>query len=211
MRVLVADDHSIVRSGMSHLLSELDSDVEVVGVERFDTARDASIDGSADLIILDLNLPGYNTKKDLESFVTGAAPTPIVIFSTSESLADMRRCLEAGCRAYIPKAMKDEQILGVLCLVLAGGTYVPPYLSGVGDPGGGRAGSRVAADTAVSSLTPRQLEVLDAMAEGLSNQALAEKLEMSSNTVKTHVAAILNTLDVENRTQAVIAYNETRE
>lgn len=212
MRVLVADDHSIVRSGLKHLLGELAPDISVLEATTFNQARDL-IDAhdSWDLIVMDLRMPGYSGLDELKRLVERMAPVPVVVFSMFENPDEMRAVLATGVRAFIPKSTDDALIVNIMRLVLAGGAYVPPVLGGVGEGGPATAATglppALSANT-MPALTRRQQEVLNLMAEGLSNQEISDRLGLNLSTVKTHVTGILKALGVENRTQAVLALQQ---
>jgi DNA-binding NarL/FixJ family response regulator len=118
----------------------------------------------------------------------------------------MRAVLSRGVRAFIPKSTDDVLIVNILRLVMAGGSYVPPIL--------GMAGSSTAPQPAAAppsvfdGLTRRQLDVLDLLAQGLSNQEIGERLGLNLSTVKTHVTGVLKALGVGSRTQAVLLVKE---
>lgn len=220
MRILVADDHSIMRSGLKHLLRDLsdEDDITFVEANSFESAQEAALTGPVpDLLLLDLFAPNPIEGAPLKSLCEAVAPSPVVIFSVSENVRDMRHVLDHGAKAFIPKSTDDKLFLSILRMVLAGGTYVPPAMSGVGDAKTmqqqsadfaaqpnvpiGQAGLT---DDRLSSLTRRQRDVLTMMAEGLSNKEIGDRLGLNINTVKGHVTAILRELGVENRTQAVL-------
>ncbi|MGB0922394.1 MAG: LuxR C-terminal-related transcriptional regulator [Alphaproteobacteria bacterium] len=232
MHILIADDHSIVRNGLKHLLSELADDVSFLEANSFEAAVDVALNngsGPPDLLLIDLFAP-YPVEADaLRDLADKVAPSPIVIFSVSEDVRDMRRVLAAGARAYIPKTTDDTLFLSILRLVLAGGTYVPPAMGGLTDSmpewsaaaetgmGAGQAASMQAGgidrgrdERWYQELTPRQRDVLDMMAMGLSNKEIGERLELNINTVKGHVTAVLRALNADNRTQAVLMLKEGR-
>ncbi len=207
MRILVADDHSVCRRGLHHLLAELDENIIVLEANRFEEAERIALSGAGlDLIILDLYMPGTRKIANLEAFRKAIDPVPIVIFSMSESVEDMREALEAGARAFLSKSIDDRVLISVLRLVLAGGVYVPSELRNVLIPARGPApGEAGPPDGGLAGLSSRQMEILLLLGEGLSNQAIGERLGLSINTVKGYVTQILAALGVENRTQAVLA------
>jgi DNA-binding NarL/FixJ family response regulator len=223
MRVLIADDHSIVRSGLSYLVSELADPVTVDTATSMQQLDDllARPDG-VDMVIMDLHMPGFTGLSDLDRVVARVAPAPVVVFSMVDSPDEMRSVLGCGVRAYVPKSTDDALFVNILRLVLAGGTYVPPVLGMTGDaaapgkptlvtltpdrPTGGGLARRPAP---FDQLTRRQLEVLDLMALGLSNQDIGDRLGLNLSTVKTHVTGVLKALGVESRTQAVLLVKES--
>ncbi|KAA0573083.1 response regulator transcription factor [Azospirillum sp. Sh1] len=216
MQVLIADDHSIVRSGLTHLVGELDEQATVVAATSFSQLNailDTSMQdgGSAfDLIVMDLRMPGLGGLDDVEALVKRVAPVPVAIFSMIESPDEMRAVLSRGVRAFIPKSTDDVLVVNILRLVMAGGSYVPPVL---GMPGAqvpaAAATARGAAPSIFDGLTRRQLEVLDLLAQGLSNQEIGERLGLNLSTVKTHVTGVLKALGVGSRTQAVLLVKES--
>lgn len=211
MHVLIADDHSIVRSGLTHLVAELDGSVTVSTATSLTQVGEALDQGPApDLVILDLRMPGVRGLDDLEALVARVAPAPIVAFSMIDSPEEMRAVLARGVRAFVPKATDDVVILNILRLVLAGGSYVPPVL---GMPG--RVADAALRESApgrppspFDGLTRRQLEVLELLARGLSNQEIGDRLGLNLSTVKTHVTGVLKALGVGSRTQAVLLVKE---
>lgn len=220
MRVLIADDHSIVRSGLSYLVSELADGVTVetaTSMQQLDSLLATS--PVADLVIMDLHMPGFTGLADLERVVRLIAPAPVVVFSMVDSPDEMRSVLGSGVRAYVPKSTDDGLFVNILRLVLAGGTYVPPVLGMAGEISSpGRPTMSLVPDrTAVAGrrpapfdqLTRRQLEVLDLMAMGLSNQDIGDRLGLNLSTVKTHVTGVLKALGVDSRTQAVLLVKES--
>lgn len=216
MQVLIADDHSIVRSGLTHLVGELDEQATVVAATSFSQLNailDTSMqDGGTgfDLIVMDLRMPGLGGLDDVEALVKRVAPVPVAIFSMIESPDEMRAVLSRGVRAFIPKSTDDVLVVNILRLVLAGGSYVPPVLGmpGVSAPAAA-ATARGAAPSIFDGLTRRQLEVLDLLAQGLSNQEIGERLGLNLSTVKTHVTGVLKALGVGSRTQAVLLVKES--
>ncbi|MBP2312261.1 response regulator transcription factor [Azospirillum soli] len=208
MQVLIADDHSIVRSGLTHLVGELNEDARVDAATSFDQLNQMlSGGGPYDLIIMDLRMPGMSGLDDVEDLVRRVAPVPVVVFSMIESPDEMRAVLSRGVRAFIPKSTDDVLVVNILRLVLAGGSYVPPVL---GMPGVTSAPAAKPQQPSVfDGMTRRQLEVLDLLAQGLSNQEIGERLGLNLSTVKTHVTGVLKALGVGSRTQAVLLVKES--
>lgn len=202
MKILLADDHVLFREGMRHVLAQLGEDVEIV--EAGDCAQTlAAIDAHADftLVLLDLDMPGEGGFAALDTLSEQHAALPIVVLSGSEERRDMRRALDGGAMGFIPKSATAPVMLSALQLVLAGGVYVPPALLG---------GNTGEVAKSAAELTPRQLEVLDKMTEGKPNKIIAAELGLTEATVKAHVTAVLKTLNVTNRTQAVRAGERAR-
>lgn len=209
MKVLIADDHSIVRSGLTHLVGELDGEAEVVAATNFGQLNQL-LDGAGpfDLIIMDLRMPGLGGLDEVETVVTRVAPVPVVVFSMIDSPDEMRAVLSRGVRAFIPKSTDDVLVVNILRLVMAGGSYVPPVLGmpGIGLPSAVKPPHQ---PSVFDGMTRRQLEVLDLLAQGLSNQEIGERLGLNLSTVKTHVTGVLKALGVGSRTQAVLMVKES--
>jgi DNA-binding NarL/FixJ family response regulator len=197
LKIVIADDHVLVRSGMVQLLRELAEHTSVHEAADFPEAL-ALISAHPDCD-LDLNMPGMSGFEALNQFAQRAPTVPVVILSGSENADDMQRALDHGAMGYIPKSESAPVILNALRLVLAGSIYVPPALvrnhrnPAVSNPPG------------VPALTPRQLDVLAHVIEGKSNKEIARSLGLSEATVKAHVGSIFKTLNVSNRTQAARA------
>ncbi len=195
MKVLVVDDHALVRQGLAALL---------VGRGRVSTVVHAGdvaealgmIDAHPDLeaVLLDLRLAGEDGVAAVGEVALRRPDLPVLILSSSEDPADVRRALDGGALGYVPKSASPETLIAAVEAVLAGEIYVPAFMVGAPPPPAG-----------VADLTPRQREMLVAVANGLSNKEIALKHGLSEKTVKVHVGAIFRTLSVTNRTQAATA------
>jgi DNA-binding NarL/FixJ family response regulator len=152
-----------------------------------------------DLLLVDLNMPGVRGL-DVARAVRSASPLlPVAVVSAEEQPGLASALLALGVSAFIPKSDPAEVIVGAVRLVLAGGVYVPPRLiRDFGAPA--KAGSGTD-----PGLTARQLDVLRLLAQGKSNKVIARELGVTEGTVKVHLLAVFRTLDVRNRTAAVIA------
>jgi len=205
MRFLVADDHELVRKGLIGALRQLEQEAELVDVEDAGQTLEAVRGGEAyDLILLDLFMPGADGFELLGEVCNICPDTPTVVLSASEEPLHMRKALDLGAAGYIPKSAGMEVMLSALRLVLAGGIYVPPDLlrkPAAPDP---VSVAEAAAALPPDGLTGRQREVLSLLGEGKANKEIARELDLSENTVKIHVAAVLKALGVNNRTKAAM-------
>ena len=209
MRILLVDDHTLFREALLLVLRQFDSTAVVIEAS---TAREAfrlaTHYHDLDLILLDLTLPGLNGLSALPE-LHGLRPTvPLVILSASEDSADVRQALDAGAMGYIPKSSSSHEMIAALRLVLAGEVYVPTALLEALEALEENAPTQVAApgaeERAIDGLTPRQVEVLCLMGQGLSNKGICRRLNLAEGTVKLHVTAIMRALNTGNRTQTVI-------
>jgi len=200
MKILVADDHALFREGLRHVLLQFGAGVAVIEAPNCEQALSLSaLNPDLDLALLDLKMPGMDGFEAMSLLLERSPALPIVVLSSSEDPADMRRALEAGAMGFISKSETAQVILSALRLVLSGGIYVPPALvreSAI------RAQSHASA--ASSRLTPRQLGVLSLVVQGKSNKMIARELDLSEATVKVHVSAIMKALNAINRTQVAM-------
>jgi DNA-binding NarL/FixJ family response regulator len=212
MKILLAVDHALIRSGLRNELAVLAATVDFV--EAWDEAslRHAlESHRDLDLALVDLTMPGMQGAASIAA-VRGAFPTiPLIVVSGVDTGPHVQAILRTGAAGYIPKSALPQVMLQAIRLVLAGGQYVPPELMRVLDEGTAP-DRRAAAPAAVLSsadtgrlklLSPRQKEVFALLAQGLSNKLIARQLDISEGTVKSHVATIFDVLDVHNRVSAV--------
>jgi DNA-binding NarL/FixJ family response regulator len=219
MNVLVIDDHPLILSAMQSLVQRLGDDVGVTGAASAQAARDVlAAAPDFDLALLDLQL-GDDNGFDLLAELRNAYPAlPVVVVAASDHRDDVMRAIDLGAMGFVPKFTSIETLLGALTMVLSGGIYLPPSVmratgtSRPANPTGqyGRWNDRLddekaAATLASLGLTPRQKEVLTLLLRGQSNKLIARALNLSVETIKDHVAAVLRSLKVSNRTQVVVA------
>jgi len=192
MKVLVADDHPLVREGMETVLRRIDSDLCLLEADDFVEARAVTEQHQdLDLVLLDLSMPGMKGAESVRELRQMIPSTPIAIVSASEDMSDIRQVVNNGANGYIPKSSCNEVMLSALQLILSGGLYLPPQWleeSAVSQP---------------SSLTERQLELLNLLVVGKTNKEIARDLSISDKTVKAHLSEIFRRLGACNRTQAV--------
>lgn len=203
MKILIVDDHALVREGLRQVLKGLGDDLEVLDApscqRAFELVRQHV---NLDLILLDYHLPDMNGQEALDVFSSQHPELPIIMLSGFMNPLLMRQVLNKGAAAFLPKSGHSDELLSAIRLIMAGDVYLPPELtltqaSGIlGAPG---------TDAPSPNFTPRQEEVLQLLLDGYSNKEIGKLLSLSDETVKTHVSAILRGFEVSNRTQAVMA------
>ena len=209
MHILLVDDHTLFREALLHVLRQFDNTAMVIEAATAKEAiRLAAHYHDLDLILLDLSLPGLNGLSALPELHELRPTAPLVILSASEDSADIQQALNAGAMGYIPKSSSSHEMITALRLVLAGEIYVPPAMLAALEA---LESASSPVDTAssleerdIDGLTPRQVEVLRLMAQGLSNKGICKRLNVAEGTVKLHVTAVMRALNTCNRTQAVI-------
>lgn len=198
LKVLVVDDHVLVREGMRNVLARLSSDVQVLQAADGQAALGLAAENpDLDAILLDLRMAGMGGLEAVAAFHASQPTVPVIVLSSSEDPADVRRALAAGARGYCPKSAPESTLLAAVRLVLSGEVYVPPLMLDA-------AGSRTQLGVN-HGLTARQVEVLQAVCAGQSNKQIARDLAMQESTVKAHLTTIFRTLGVVSRTQAIEA------
>lgn len=217
MRVLLIDDHPLILSALQNVIEGMGNDVAVVGVAGARAARDAlAADADFDLCLLDLRLGDADGFDLLIELRNGWPQVPVVVVSASDRSADVIRAIDLGAMGFVSKRASNETLREALRVVMQGGIYVPPMTMGEGVP---PAAERRVADAAFGhperadalaqfKLTPRQTDVLGLLLRGQSNKLIARELDLSVETVKDHVAAVLRALGVNSRTQAVLAVSQ---
>jgi DNA-binding NarL/FixJ family response regulator len=202
LKILVVDDHALVREGLRQVLKGLDEQVEVLEAPHCARAFElAALHADLDLVLLDYHLPDMNGLEALHVFGRKHPELPIILLSGSVNPQIMRQVLARGAAGFVTKASLSSDLLGVLRRVLDGEVYVPPELDAAsGTPHLGPAGPECA-----PQLTPRQEEVLLLLLDGRSNKDIGNTLQLSDETVKNHVSAILRGFGVRTRIQAVLA------
>lgn len=193
MKIIVADDHALFREGLCHVLRQLGDDVIILEAGDHNSALAlATQHPDADVILLDLDMPGREPQVALEAMIAQAVATPVVVLSACEDVRRVRGVLDAGAMGFIPKHESARVMLSALRLVLEGGVYIPPLLM--------KKDQNFATHKVL--LTPRQLEVLACLVEGKSNKKISREMGLSEATVKAHLAVIFRSLNVDNRTEA---------
>jgi DNA-binding NarL/FixJ family response regulator len=209
MKILVVDDHALIREAMRGVLKELCGEATVLEAASAGQATDlAEQHPDLALILLDLKLPDRDGIEMLGELRERYPATSVVMLSAFNDRDNVLRALDNGALGFIPKTDSREVLLGALRLILAGGTYIPPNVLARG-PAADAAADKLAPQKRPSpaelGLTERQVEVLALMMQGKSNKLICRGLDLAEPTVKNHVSAILKALGVTNRTEAVLA------
>jgi len=226
MKALLIDDHPLILSALQAVIEGLGAHISVTGVGTARAARETlTADSGFDLVLLDLQLADADGFELLSELRAAYPALPVVVVSASDRSTDVIRAIDLGAMGFVPKRASNETLFDALNMVMSGGIYVPPMImrshlaskaapaltTGWGvrlDDGQPGSSARAAAPLAALGLTPRQTDVLALLLQGQPNKLIARALNLSVETVKDHVAAVLRTLNVSSRTQAVLAVSQ---
>ncbi|MCX6953215.1 MAG: response regulator transcription factor [Verrucomicrobia bacterium] len=194
VRILVVDDHFIVRMGLVALINT-EPDLKVIGeaddgdqaVAMFEKLR-------PDMVLMDLRMPGKSGNEATTQIRRLAADAAVLMLSAFDGDADIHAALEAGASGYVLKSATGEELIPAIRAVAAGRRWIPQNVA-----------SRLKSRSSYEQLTVREIEVLNQLARGLANKEIAEILKISEYTTKDHLKSILAKLRVADRTQAVTA------
>lgn len=194
IRILVVDDHFMVRMGLSASLN-VEADMEVVAeVGSGESALDAYRKHHPSLVIMDVRLPGMSGAETTAAILREFPNASVLMLSTHSGEEEIYRALQAGARGYVLKSVMREELLRTIREVFEGRRYVDQTTAAI-----------LAARVSQRSLTGRELEVLRMVAKGLGNKEIAAALSIAEVTVKLHVSHVLEKLNVKDRTEAATA------
>jgi DNA-binding NarL/FixJ family response regulator len=201
-KLLIADDHPLFRDALEQTIANSLDDLEVQKAESLEGVIELlQTTDDVDLVLLDLKMPGVLGFSGL-IFLRAQFPNiPVVVVSASEEQNVIRRVIELGASGFIPKSASMEDMQGAVGAILAGEVWIPENV----DVDGPSEDEDSDLTRRMTTLTPQQMRVLMMLRDGLLNKQIAYKLDVSEATVKAHVSAILQKLNVGSRTQAVIA------
>ena len=208
-RVMVVDDHTLFRSGLSELLERRGIEVCAAVGDGEEGCR-LAVELEPDVILLDLRMPGLDGLSVLERLAALGLQSAVVMLTTSSDERDLVTSLRSGARGYLLKDMEPDQLVDALAAVVGGETVVAPEMTSVLAKvvkGGALESGR---PNRFSSLTPREFEILRHLAEGQSNKEIARDLGITDGTVKLHVRSILRKLEVRSRVEAAVIAVEER-
>ena len=192
IKVLIADDHTIVRAGLTALLGT-EKDIEVVGEAKNGAeAVSNAVELHPDVVIMDLMMPkmdGVEATKELLRKAPSVKTILLTTYGTSDGIA---HALKAGARGAVLKNADNSELAKAIRIVAQGGDYISPDIR-----------QQLAADPPVPDLTPRQSEILESMVRGLTDRDIAQQLRLSPESVSEHVGAIRQKIGAANRTEAV--------
>lgn len=207
LKILVIEDHALVREGLLQALKSLEEDVHTLGAQDADSALELlAADEEVDLILLDLMLPGTSGMGLLGVLRKRYPAVPVVILSALDEPDTVTRALRQGAAGFVPKSSSTEVMLDALRQVLAGEVFLPPRLREATNREGNR-GRNVAQRY---GLTTAQMRVLELLTQGKTNRQIAEMLGLTEGTVKIHVSHIFKAMNVTNRSQALLVANRQR-
>lgn len=194
IRILLAEDHAIVRDGLAAIINQQD-DMEAVAqagdgseaVRQWKTHR-------PDVTLMDLRMPGLSGANAIYELHEIDRNVRVIVLTTFDGDEDIYRAIRAGARAYLLKDVSREELLHCIREVHCGKYFIPPAVA-----------AKLASRQAAAELTPRELDVLQLLAEGKPNKLIAIALNISEVTVKSHVRALFSKLNVLSRTEAIAA------
>ena len=191
IRVLIADDHSVVRMGLASLLGTA-KNVEVVGEAiNGDEAVRKALKLRPDVVVMDLVMPRKDGVAATEEILVAAPETKVLILTTFGTSDDITRALKAGATGAIMKSATNRELLAAVQSVAQGRRFVSAEVEGI-----------LANDPPIPELSQRQREILESIARGLTNREIATQLDISLESVKSHVKVILEKLEASSRTEA---------
>lgn len=204
MRLLVVDDHSLIREAVRHVVQALAESVTVLTAidcdEGFAIAENES---ELEVLLLDFNLRGLSGVQAIKAWRQRHPALPVVVLSSADDRGTVLAAMAAGAAGFIPKASSNEVMVSALRLVLAGGKYLPAEVLAPDHSAPLRAAEAVSLQSL--GLSPRQLQVLELIARGMPNKIICDELGLAERTVKAHVTEVLRALGVSSRTQAALA------
>jgi DNA-binding NarL/FixJ family response regulator len=197
MRIVITDDHRVVREGIRYMLSDVPG-VEVVGeAESGDELLGIVATEPVDVVLLDVRMPGMSGLEALERLREAAPQVRVLMLSMHDQPGYVRRSLELGAAGYVLKSAGRDELLSALQVAAEGGTYLPgelmePLVAGFTGRGG-----------PTGKLSPRERQVLQLVADGYENRQIATELGLSEATVKTYLRGVFERLEVSSRAEAV--------
>ncbi len=203
LRVLLIDDHTLFRSGLQELLERRGIDVVAATGDGREGSR-LAVELGPNVVLLDLRMPEIDGLAVLQTLNERGLGIPVVMLTTSSDERDLVVSLRSGAQGYLVKDMEPDQLIESLHEIVSGRTVVAPHMTGVLAKVVQGVEPSIASDARFSELTPREMEILCHLAEGLSNKMIARELGITDGTVKLHVRSILRKMQVQSRVEAAV-------
>ncbi len=204
-KIIIADDHPMIRGALTLALTSAFGRIEVVECSNLAELNEQLAEGGdADLVLLDLRMPGAHGFEGLLTLRTNFPATPIIIISALEDPRLVSEALALGAVGFIPKSTPRCEIVAALHLVASGGVYNPTHLQSEVERPAGCNETELEFARRAATLTPQQRRVLQLLGTGKLNKEIAFELDIAETTVKAHVSSILHKFKVYSRTQAVV-------
>jgi DNA-binding NarL/FixJ family response regulator len=215
LKVLIADDHPLVRQAMRLVFDDHSSEYEFIEADGLDPALELLAANEIDLLLMDLGMPGMAGADSLRALRETYPATKIAVVTGQDDRGTILECLSAGINGYILKASPVEEVMQAIASIMAGHVYVTPALARFGPFHRGSQNDaesiQLPASTAASQgllppprLTKRQAEVLRLLGQGQPTKQIARGLDLGIGTVKIHLAAVFKALNAKNRTEAAL-------
>lgn len=197
MKVLLADDHDLVRDGLMALITRDDPSIEVEGAQDLEEALGKLDRADYDVVLLDLRMPGMQGLDGVRRVADAHPSLPIILMSGAISQPDVDAAYRLGIRGFFPKTLAGKALVNALRLVVAGERYIPEMLVH-------RAREASEAASCITQLSPRETQVLQCLSHGASNKEIAQSLSIQETTVKLHLRNLAEKLGARNRTEIVV-------
>jgi DNA-binding NarL/FixJ family response regulator len=200
IHVIVADDHPLFQAGVVEELGK-DAGIEIVGqAASGDEALKLAQDQMPDVVLLDIAMPGEGGISAASSISMACPSSKIIMLTVSEHEDDLMAAFKAGAKGYVLKGVSGRELANVIRSVVAGEVFVSQKLANrlIMEMSGHKPSDPF------EELTPRELEILQLLAEGLSNRAIGERLHLAEKTVKHYMTNVLEKLEVGSRVQAAL-------
>ncbi|NLY44052.1 MAG: response regulator transcription factor [Clostridiaceae bacterium] len=204
IRVLIADDHSMVRQGLKQIV-ELEKDIEVVAqASNGEEAVDLALKLKPDVVLMDINMPKMNGIQAVAQLKEKGCPSKIIMLTIHADHEYLIKTVQLGAAGYVLKDADSDVLIKAIRSVYEGQSYIPPNMTTEIIRGFTQATAEDSRSKVQNLLTQREIEVLELIAEGMLNKEIAAKLYISEKTVKNHVSNIFKKINVSDRTQAAI-------
>lgn len=201
MRVIIADDHKMVREGIKQLL-ELNNSISVVGMAADGIECISLLEKEeVDVLLLDINMPNKNGLETLEEIKKINKKVKVIFLTVHNEVDYLLKAVEIGADGYVLKDSGSAELINAIQIVMSGKSYIQPDMIPILNS---KMVVRNSDREKIRGLTKRELEVLVLVSEGMFNKEIADKLSISERTVKNHISSIFKKIDVSDRTQAAV-------